>query len=307
MSKTYKHALLMFSKPPIPGLVKTRLTKEKGGIFTEQEAADLFHRSLFDVMELCIRAIDQLEAEDAQAIQDSEDAQATQDTQATQGTQAANQPVRHEYGFFISTTPAENVAKMREVFQAAGQWPREFTYITDSGANFDEHFDDAFNQIFAAGYDSVLSVGGDIPMLPFSHITTAYRWLQHFLLTSSNGGLVQAPCQECGVSMIGWTRDTPIDHQGVYYNMTGRPALDAYVQKAAENNVPFASLSPVADIDDVQDLAHAVSLARSAKYGAQFQPDLYVPERFLSYVNWCGIKVGTPPNEDRDSREGIDQ
>jgi glycosyltransferase A (GT-A) superfamily protein (DUF2064 family) len=289
MPKTYKHALLMFSKPPVPGLVKTRLTKEKGGVFSAEDAAALFHRSLFDVMELCILAVAQLEAEDAEA--------AAADPEAD----------RHEYGFFISTTPDENVDVMRETFESAGEWPREFNYIIDEGANFDEHFDNAFQQIFDAGYDSILSVGGDIPMLPFTHVTTAFRWLQYFAATSDKGGLVQAPCQECGVSVIGWTRETPMSHEGVYYNMTGRPALDAYVEKCQENEVPFASLTPVADIDDIQDLAHAVSLARSAAYGAQFQPDFYVPRRFLDYVNWRGIQISTPPNEDRDSREGIDR
>lgn len=286
--KTYKHALLLFSKPPIPGLVKTRLTVEHGGIFSPTEAAELFHRSLFDVMELCITAVAQLEAEDV--------AELANDPKAT----------RHEYHFFISTTPAENVAKMREVFEEAGEWPVEFTYLVDSGENFDLHFDDAFNQIFEAGFDSIMSVGGDIPMLPLSHITQGFRWLQYFLATSPKGGLVQAPCQECGVSLIGWTRGTQMDHQGVYYNMTGRPALDAYVQKCAAADVPMASMSPVADVDDTQDLAHAVSLARSAVYTNKFQPDFYVPRRFLEWVNWRGITVGTPPNEDRDSREGID-
>jgi glycosyltransferase A (GT-A) superfamily protein (DUF2064 family) len=287
--KTYKHALLMFSKPPKPGLVKTRLTREQGGLFTEAEAAELFHRSLFDVMELCINAIAQLEQEDAEAVAAD-----------------PNAP-RHQYDFFISTTPAENVDVMRETFEAAGEWPVQFTYLVDSGENFDVHFDSAFQQIFDAGYDSILSVGGDIPMLPFTHITSAYRWLQYFLETSETGGLVQAPCQECGVSVIGWTRNAKMDHQGVYYNMTGRPALDAYVQKCEQNQVPMASLTPVADVDDVQDLAHAISLARSAKYTNQFQPDFYVPQRFLSWVDWRGIKVGTPPNEDRDSREDIDK
>ncbi len=117
---------------------------------------------------------------------------------------------------------------------------------------------------------------------------------------------MQAPCQECGVSLIGWTHNAVMDHQGVYYNMTGRPALDAYVTKCKEAGVPMASLTPVADVDDVQDLAHAVSLARSAAYTQQFQPDFYVPRRFLEYVAWFGIHVGTPPNEDRDSRIGID-
>jgi glycosyltransferase A (GT-A) superfamily protein (DUF2064 family) len=286
--KTYKHALLMFSKPPKPGLVKTRLTRANGGIFSEEEAAELFHRSLFDVMELCIQAVSQLEQEDAEEL-----------------AKDPNAP-RHEYTFFISTTPLENVRAMREVFEAAGEWPREFTYLLDSGENFDVHFDDAFTQIFAAGYDSILSVGGDIPMLPYNHVISAFRWLQYFLANSENGGLVQAPCQECGVSVIGWTRNAPMNHQGVYYNMTGRPALDAYVEKCAENDVPMASLTPVADVDDVQDLAHAISLARSARYTQQFQSDFYVPKRFLDWVDWRGIKVGTPPNEDRDSREGID-
>ncbi|MDR3137162.1 MAG: DUF2064 domain-containing protein [Coriobacteriales bacterium] len=286
--QTYRHALLMFSKPPVPGLVKTRLTQAAGGIFSEEEAAELFHRSLFDVMELCINAVEQLEAEDEDA--------AAADPSAP----------RHEYGFFISTTPAKNLDIMRELFTKSGEWPREFTYILDSGSTFDEHFDDAFKQVFAAGYDSVLSVGGDIPLLPLSHITNGFRWLQYFLTHSEKGGMVQAPCQECGVSLIGWTRNAPIDHQGVYYSMTGRPALDAYVQKCSEQDLPMASLSPVADVDNVQDLAHAISLARSARYTQRFQSDFYVPQRFLQWVDWRGLKVGTPPNEDRDSRDGID-
>jgi len=286
--KTYTHALLMFSKPPIPGMVKTRLTREFGGIFSPEEAADLFHRCLFDVMELCIDAVAQLAEEDEAALLSDPDAS------------------RHEYKFYISTTPEENRDKMREVFESAGEWPVEFTYLVDRGENFDVHFDDAFEQIWEEGCDSILSVGGDIPMLPIAHITSGFRWLQYFLETSPVGGFIQAPCQECGVSVVGWTRGTKMDHQGVFYNMTGRPALDAYVQKCSENGVPMASLTPVADIDDTQDLAHSVSLARSAEYTQQFQPDFYVPRRFLEWVNWRGIRVGTPPNEDFDSRDGID-
>ena len=288
MPKTYKHALLFFSKPPIPGLVKTRLTVERGGLFSEQDAADFFHRAMFDVMELCILAIDQLEAEDAAASETDHEA-----------------PL-HEYAIFISSTPAEHVEVMRKTFEDAGQWPRDFIYILDEGANFDDHFDNAYAQIFDRGYDSILSVGGDIPLVPLTHIVSGFRWLQYFLENSDKGGVLQAPCQECGVSIIGWTRGTEIDHQGVYYNMSGRPALDAYVAKCASKDIPLASLTPVADIDDINDLAHAISLARSARYGSQFQPDFYVPQRFLEWVEWKGLVVGTPPNEDRDSREGID-
>jgi glycosyltransferase A (GT-A) superfamily protein (DUF2064 family) len=285
---TRNHALLLFSKPPVPGLVKTRLTQEKGGPFTQEEAAEIFRRSMFDVAELACLALHELEVENAtkRAVDPSAD--------------------EHKYAFFISTTPAPNVEVMRRTFEEIGQWPREFSYIVDEGATFDDHFDSAFKQIFVQGYDSVLSIGADIPLLPREHIVNGFRWLQYFIATSDKGGIIQAPCQEVGVSLIGWVRDTKINHQGVYYNMSGRPALDAYVEKARELGIPLASMAPVADIDDISDFAHATSLARAAQYSKQFQPDLYVPERFLAWVDWRGIKVGTPPNDDRDSREGID-
>jgi glycosyltransferase A (GT-A) superfamily protein (DUF2064 family) len=238
---------------------------------------------MFDVAELCCLALHELEVENV--------ADRSMDSSADE----------HTYALYISTTPAENVDVMRKTFEEIGQWPREFIYIVDEGSNFDDHFDNAFKQIFDAGFDSVLSVGVDIPMLPREHITNGFRWLQYFLETSDKGGIIQAPCQEVGISLIGWTRDTDIDHQSVYCNTNGRPALDAYVEKAKEKDIPLASMMPVADIDDVSDFAHATSLARAAQYSRQFQSDLYVPERFLAWVDWRGIKVGTPPSEDRNS------
>jgi glycosyltransferase A (GT-A) superfamily protein (DUF2064 family) len=274
-----KHALLLFSKPPIPGLVKTRLTAEKGGPFSPEEAAEIFRRSLFDVAELGCLALFALEQENA--------AERAADYTADE----------HQYQFFISTTPRENAEVMKRTFEEIGQWPREFAYLVDEGATFDDHFDDAFRQIFALGFDSVLAIAGDLPLLPREHILNGFRWLQYFLATSELGGIIQAPSQEVGTSIVGWTRNTPVDHQGVYYSASGRPALDAYIAKAKEKGIPLASMAPVTDINDVSDFAHAASLARALQYSQPFQPDLYVPERFLAWVDWRGIKVGTPPNE----------
>ncbi len=177
----------------------------------------------------------------------------------------------------------------REVADMVGALTRR------DGETLDDHFDDAFKQIFAQDFDSILSIGADIPMLPREHLLNGFRWLQYFLATSENGGVIHAPCQESGVSLIGWTRDTDIDHQGINGNTNGRPALDLYVEKAKDKEIPLALMMPVSGIDDVSDFAHATSLSRAAKYSQQFQPDLYVPERFLAWVDWRGIKVGTPP------------
>ena len=61
-----KNALLLFSKPPIPGLVKTRLTVLKDGVFQPEVASGLYHCMLFDVVEICCAAMADLERESAE-------------------------------------------------------------------------------------------------------------------------------------------------------------------------------------------------------------------------------------------------
>ena len=235
-----KCALLIFSKPPVPGLVKTRLTRERGGILTPEQAAEFFRRSLYDVSELSMHALIELQRENDAAVAADPTAEAV------------------TYDFYVSTTPADNVELMRETYEAIGPWPMEVHYLTDAGATFDDHFDDAFSQLFALGYDAVVSVGGDIPTLPKSHITQAFQWLDYFR-SLGTPGFVQAPCQECGTSLVGWCAETPMDNQGVYYNTGGKAALDAYVEKLKATGAPSAYLSPVADVDEGSDLDHAIS------------------------------------------------
>ncbi|MEG0682582.1 MAG: hypothetical protein RR434_03560, partial [Raoultibacter sp.] len=87
-----KNALLLFSKVPLPGLVKTRLTPLKDGTLSPEAAAGLYHCMFFDVVEICCDALADLEAAQAPA------------------------PAPHEsYDIFIATTPAKNVAVMQKL------------------------------------------------------------------------------------------------------------------------------------------------------------------------------------------------
>ena len=58
-----KQALLLFCKPPVPGLVKTRLTIERGGFLSPEQAAELFRRCLYDVSEMCMQALLSMQAD----------------------------------------------------------------------------------------------------------------------------------------------------------------------------------------------------------------------------------------------------
>ena len=64
-------------------------------------------------------------------------------------------------------------------------------------------------------------------------------------------------------------------------------------------------VDPVADVDEVTDLAHAISCMRAIREAAKRQP-LFVPHRTLSWVEYMGLKVTTPPNDNHDPRDYLD-
>ena len=273
-----KHAFMFFTKAPTPGLTKTRLTSAKGGFLTEEEATDLYTAVMLDVAEIGHAALDQLNA----AVGEKGDT----------------------YDFVVCSTPASDMERMRRIFEASFPWP--IRYITDQGKTFNEHFDDGFKQLWKLGYHSAVSIGGDLPSMPVSHIVRAFQWLSYFDSAYETGGLVFCPCQACGVSLVGLTEKTPMDFDGVFYNPDGTPALDAITALLEARGIPAAGLDPVSDIDNAEDLAHALSLARSHAYVGRFQPEVMAPKRFLAWAEKTGITVNTPPNFDHDPREEID-
>lgn len=281
-----KQALLIFTKPPIPGMVKTRMTEEFGGFLTMHQAAMFYQCCFYDVCAMGMEAL--------QELQQTNDELVAADQSADTIT----------YDFYCSTTPAESLEQVKEVFEKAGPWPMEIHYLIDTGSTFDEHFNDACNQLFQLGYEHFVAIGGDVPTMPKSHIIQSFQWLDYFQ-SIGEPGFVYAPCQECGTSLVGYSHNTPMDHTGVYYNMDGRPALDGYLEKLKETGVPSAYFDPVADIDEVSDLGHAVSCMKSIREAARYQP-LFVPSRTLNWVEFMGITVSTPPNDNHDPRDYLD-
>ena len=282
-----KNAMLIFTKPPLPGLVKTRMTEEYGGFFTVEQAAQFYKCCFYDVCTMAMEAMGELQAASDEKV-------------------AANPDADHyTYDFFCSTTPAESLEQMKELFANGGEWPMEVHYLIDSGHTFDEHFNDACDQLFALGYESVVAIAGDVPTMPKAHLVQAFQWLEYFQGVGKPG-FVYAPCQESGTSLIGYSANTPgMNHTGVYYNLDGRPALEGYLLKIQENDIPSAYFDPVADIDEVSDLGHAISCMKSIREAAKWQP-LFVPRRTLAWVELMGITVSTPPNENHDPRDYLD-
>lgn len=277
-----KNTVLLFSKLPEVGLVKTRLTTLKDGWFEPEVASALYHCMLFDVVEIICAALADLEAADAEG------------------------DVHDTYELVISTAPARNLEPMRKLFEDAGTWPREIVFINDEGSNFDEHYNHAFQQAWDRGADCILSMGADMPALTKSDVKFGFEQL-HKLDGLPNGGIVLAPDQEMGVSVIGWTRNTDFSHTGVFYNQTGLTVLPAYIEKARLGNLPVLWLPPIPDVDTMADFYHNVTLVEALCYCAEFD-DVCPPWRTAQALEEIGFShIYVAPNDLRDPRDEIDQ
>lgn len=283
-----KNALLLFSKVPEPGLVKTRLTTLKDGIFAPEVASGLYHCMLFDVVEIICAAMSKLEARSPEV------------------DPATGEEVRDVYELVISTTPAKNVEVMRKLFDDAGTWPRELAMIADAGASFDEHYNHAFDQVWERGADCILSMGADMPALTVNDVIAGFEAL-HKLDGEEQGGIVLAPDQEMGVSVIGWTRATDFDHSGVFYNQEGLTVLPAYIRKARSLGLPAIYLPPIPDVDTMADLRHTVTLVEALSYCAGFDGNTppWRTADALDQMGWSEVRV--MPNGLFDPRGHIDE
>ena len=281
-----KNIVLLFSKVPAVGLVKTRLTTLKDGIFTPETASVLYHCMLFDVVEIIMAALTDMEAE----------------------REAAGGPsdVCDTYELVISTTPAPDAEAMRNLFEDAGEWPRDFEVIVDEGANFDEHYNHAFEQCWERGADCILSMGADMPALTKADVRFGFDQL-HKLDDLPGGGIVLAPDQEMGVSVVGWTRQTDFSHTGVFYNRDGLTVLPAYIKKAKEQGLPVLWLPPIPDVDTMADFYHNVTLVHALNYCAQFD-DICPPWRTDQAFAEMGFEeIYVAPNSLFDPRDHIDK
>ena len=319
-----KNVVLLFSKVPEVGLVKTRLTTLKDGIFTPETASVLYHCMLFDVVEIIMAALDDLDRKAELALNAIRDFEALSDSSKTRVSNADNtsdsgsdgsrddnagnetEEVHDTYELVISTTPAENVEAMRKLFADAGTWPRDFTVIADEGASFDEHYNNAFEQCWEMGADCILSMGADMPALTKADVRFGFEQL-HRLDGVPGGGIVISPDQEMGVSVIGWTRDTDFSHTGVFYNADGLTVLPAYIKYACAKGLPALWLPPIPDVDTMQDFFHNVTLVHALNYCADFD-DICPPWRTANAFNEMGFEeIIVTPNDLHDPREHIDK
>lgn len=284
--RTRKNTLVLFSKVPEEGMVKTRLTVLKDGVLAPDDAADLYRCMLFDVVEIIGRAMNDLEEESRKAVEEGAD-------------------VLDVYELLISTVPDFNVEVMRDLFEKNGPWPHPIEFTFDMGPSFDVHYNCAFQKAWDRGADCIFSMGADMPALTKKDVRMGFEAL-HRLDGVEGGGIVLAPDQEMGVSAVGWTRETDFDHTGVYYCRNGLTVLPAYIQKAQSLGLPALWLPPIPDVDTIADLRHNITLVEALCYCSNYD-DVVAPWRTHEKLVELGLgQVRVMPNDLHDPRTAID-
>lgn len=291
-----KNCLLLFSKVPEPGLVKTRLTTLKDGMFDIETASELYKAMLFDVVDVCMAAFDRLDV-----LSNSHKANIADEDM---GISEKIPRFKDEYELVISTAPAQNVDKMVALF-ANESYSHPIRFIADEGDSFDAHYNDAFSKTWEAGADAILSMGADMPALTVSDVVYGFESL-HELSDTDTPGIVIAPDQELGVSIIGWNKNTDFDHSGVFYNQSGLTVLPAYIRKAKAAGIPALYLPPVPDVDTMADLMHASTLVEALCYCEAYRK-YPAPARTQKVLVDIGLdEIRIAPNNLIDPREHID-
>lgn len=278
-----RQAVIVFTKVPREGDIKTRLTKERGGILTPEEAKIFYEACLLDVIDVAITACEDEGAE-----------------------------------LWICHDAGGDGAYLKSLLKGLAHTEKVKGIFADRGGSFDDCMQ------FAADYiinpqggtrkaDSVIIIGGDLPTLQPATMKKAFAALEK--LNQSEAGrraarqgddilnptvgaaIVEAPCQEGGFSLVGYTWVTPFDFYGVFYNSDGITALDMLVSKAEGKRIPFAALEMVPDIDISLDLASIIPVLRSLKLAAATDPGVMVPSRTLAVLGELGLEATALPPE----------
>ena len=274
-----KHAIIVFTKVPEAGKVKTRLTEERGGILTAKEAKNFYEACLLDVLDVCTSV-------------DNVKVWICHDCDGDRS--------------YLSMllTQIKHLDKIAGVF-------------ADEGGSFDQCMQYAVEFLLKPGQkeklaESILIVGGDVLGLQPKTLIDAVAKLE--MLGSSPAGLraathmdsvhedigagmVVSADQEGGFNIAGYTCNTPFDFRTVFYNMEGITALEGLAEKAREQHIPLLPLDIVFDIDLPADLASIIPILNVLEQGASCDSGINAPVRTIAVLRELGLQSTANPIE----------
>ncbi|MCM1565497.1 MAG: DUF2064 domain-containing protein [Dehalobacter sp.] len=272
-----KKAIIVFTKVPKIGEVKTRLTEARGGILTPEEANALYEACMLDVIDVAL-SLDDID-------------------------------------IWICYNKNGDRSYLDSLLTKVSYPQKIAGVFSDNGGSFNECMQYATDFLLKSGAadrlsDALLIVGGDLPSLQPHILRDALDRLESLSQSefgmkvaeviptapSIGAAIVEGSCQEGGFSIIGLTCTTSFGFDSVFYNIDGITALDVLVAKAENEDVPFGMVEQVPDVDIPIDLASAMPVVRAIELAAKYDDSMIVPKRTVKFLNDVGLQSVTMPS-----------
>lgn len=116
------------------------------------------------------------------------------------------------------------------------------------GHSFGERFTNAFRSVFDEGFDRVIAVGNDTPLLESKHITEAAQ-----RLSSGNANIILGPSTDGGTWLMGYNREAFDANEFQQLPWKTSHLLETILEKFGNVN-DIGLLETFSDIDDPQSL-----------------------------------------------------
>ena len=116
-----------------------------------------------------------------------------------------------------------------------------------SGVNFGERFSNALQDVFEAGYDKIITIGNDCPLLDVRHIQQAKKALD-------NNGNAIGPTADGGFYLLGISKDDFDYHSFLEFTWNTAFVYQEVLDNIIDSNPSCIVLEELQDIDFLSDI-----------------------------------------------------
>ncbi len=229
--RSLENVVVIFSKVPVAGTVKTRLTQ--GSCLDAENTASLARAMLKDTIVLSAKS-------NASTI-------------------------------VIGFTPSEERQIIERIVKEVveeSQIEVPIKLLTQRGANFDERFESVVSAAFAIGSERVVVLGEDLPYLPPVVINRAFSLLAE---DTSNNSVVLGPASEGGVYLVGITQGFTPEYFSNNCLFCGGVELSQFVTFCKKEAKALKLLPAFNDIDIEEDLISLLLYIDAMKAANKFE------------------------------------
>ena len=226
-----KNSVIIFSKVPVAGTVKTRLIQ----------------RSVLD-------------AEDAALLAEA----MLKDTIALSAESNASEIV-------IGFTPADEREYMERIIREVVKethLERPITCFPQNGASFDERFGSVVSAAFAIGSENLVILGADLPYLSPDIINRAFSFLME---DRSDNSIVLGPAGEGGIYLVGITQHFDPEYFSKNQLFSGGVELSQFIKLCKHKGTVLKLLPAFTDVDIEGDLVSLLLYIDAMKIAKKFE------------------------------------